>query len=214
MRRIFPSPGRTIPVAEGAERDELREELRDLARNEIEMLQAAWDPEIAAQEAPLSRLDRDEVQAAPHRHAELMRREEESCFRQFVRLGNFLAKIQGLAAKCAKSEGASGYVDENTGGEQIDRMTKGPESVAPDAESCPQAVGSPRSEAGSGSPAEVGEAVAQPRVRRGTPSEVDQADALSRRPNSGFRTNPRQDLGFPSGFRKTPGPRFEVQALR
>jgi hypothetical protein len=75
-----------IPAAEGAERGELREELRDLTKQKLGLAHQAWDPKIGKREAPLSRIDRDEVQAAPHRHAELMQRKEASCFRQFVRL--------------------------------------------------------------------------------------------------------------------------------
>ena len=111
------------------------------------MVHAAWDPEIEEQEAPLSRLEQDEVQAAPHRHAELMQREEASCFRQFVRLGNFLMKFQNHAAKRGENEGPSGYVDENTGWEQTGPMTDCPDPVANRAEGTQQTDGDSGSEA-------------------------------------------------------------------
>jgi hypothetical protein len=109
----FPLPWPEIPPAEGEVRDEVREELRQMAKFELEVLHAVVDPELDAQEIPLSQTDRDEVQAAAHRHAELMRREEESCFRQFMRLGTFLLMTQDRARKRAQNEGSSGYVYEN-----------------------------------------------------------------------------------------------------
>ena len=126
----FPVPWPTIAVAEGAERDELREELWELVREHQKIVQTALDSELQEHEAPLSRLDQDEVLAAPHRHAELMRREEESCFRQFMRLGNLLMKFQDHAAKQVENEGPSGYVDENPGGGETDPMTNCLEPVA------------------------------------------------------------------------------------
>ena len=59
-----------------------------------------------------------------------MRREEESCFRQFVRLGNLPVKIQNHAAKRAKNEGAPGHVDENTDSGQMEPETNCPDLVA------------------------------------------------------------------------------------
>jgi len=142
----FPIPWPKIPVAEGAERDELREELRHLAKNLLEIVHGAVDPELEELEAPLSRLDQDEAQAAPHRHAELMQREEMSCFRQFVRLGNFLMKLQDHAAKRAENEGPPGYIDENTERGQTDPTADCPEPVAVGTEDARQKVRSPGSE--------------------------------------------------------------------
>ncbi|MDR3674754.1 MAG: hypothetical protein P4N24_04650, partial [Acidobacteriota bacterium] len=83
-------PVLSIPVAEGAERDGLRQELVTLAKMGLENLHA----ELKRYEAPLSRIVQDDLQSGPHQHSELMQREEESCFRQFMRLGNFLMKMQ------------------------------------------------------------------------------------------------------------------------
>ena len=97
---LAPIPWPEIAVAEGAERDELRELLRQRARYELEIVEATWGKELKELERPLSRRERDELQAAPHRHGELMRREEEACFRQFVRLGNWLMKFQSQGKGC------------------------------------------------------------------------------------------------------------------
>jgi hypothetical protein len=49
-----------------------------------------------------------------------MRKEEETCFRQFMRLGTFLLKIQDR--KSAGNEGSTGHVDENTEGDKMDTV--------------------------------------------------------------------------------------------
>ena len=68
-------------------------------------------------EAPLSRITQDELQSGPHQHSELMQREEESCFRQFMRLGNFLMKMQNHAEeqdeKQVTGDGLQGTGDEH-----------------------------------------------------------------------------------------------------
>ena len=97
-----PIPWPTIPVAEGAEREELRVRLMDLAKKEAAVHQSLLEKELRKWEGPLARIALDEVQAAPHPHAELMRREEASCFRQFMRLGIFLLKLQKRAKKVSK----------------------------------------------------------------------------------------------------------------
>jgi hypothetical protein len=144
----FPIPRSPFPVAVGAEREELREELHGMARHELELTRAAMNPEFEEQERPLTRIERDQVQAMPHRHAELMRREEERCFRQFMRLGTFLIKIQDRAEKRAENEGAPGYVDENTERGKTEEMTNCSESAA---EAAPQVVGNAESEVDAGS---------------------------------------------------------------
>ena len=55
-----------------------------LARIESSFVHEEFDPQIEEQEKALSRIEQDEAQAAPHQHAELMRREEGSWFRQFM----------------------------------------------------------------------------------------------------------------------------------
>jgi len=161
------------------------------------------------QEAPLSRIDQDEVQAAPHRHAELMRREEESCFRQFMRLGTFLVKLQDRREKRARNEGAPGYVDENTMEGKTDPMTNCPEMAArtppppsprraadraeafqPTTGSAGSEVRRPKSEVRRRTPSEVARQTvrgAGSEVESGRPSKVDQAAAHGRMPDSGFR---------------------------
>jgi hypothetical protein len=175
-------------VAEGAERDDLREELLRLAQEGLGFVERHWEPQFEEHERPWSRIEQDEAQAEPHPHAELMRREEGSCFRQFMRLGAFLLKLQKRAEKCAKNEGSSGYVDENTEIEEIAPVTDCPEPVASDApstqsevEKAESEVRSPRSEAGvEASEVETAKSAAESalyEVETEGPPEVDQAAA-------------------------------------
>ncbi len=124
-----PIPWPETPIAEGAERDELREAVGILARIELGTVHGEFDPQIKEQERPLSRIEQGEAQAAPHKHADLMRREEGSCFRQFMRLANLLLKVQKQSEKCGRNEGSTGDVDENTGGAKAERETDCPEPV-------------------------------------------------------------------------------------
>jgi len=152
----FPIPWPQTPVAEGAERKELSEALRVLARNELDAVHAALDPQIEEQEKPLTEIEQDEVQATPHKQAELMRRQEDSCFRQFMRLANLLLKMQKQEAKkCTRNEGSSGDVDENTEPALAERDT-GTESEARGPES---EVENTESEVGNGRSAAVGQSV-------------------------------------------------------
>jgi len=139
----FPIPWPQTPVAEGAERKELSEALRVLARNELNAVHAALDPQIEEQEKPLSEIEQDEVQATPHKQAELMRRQEDSCFRQFMRLANLLLKMQKQEAKkCTRNEGSSGDVDENTEPEIAQSEVRSPESEVRNAKSAVENTGS------------------------------------------------------------------------
>jgi hypothetical protein len=157
-------PDREIPVAEGGERDLLREQLWNLAAEELRRAAEAWQQAIAAQEAPLSTCARDVCVLEISKETELMRREERSCVREFSRLGNDLRKLQKASEapehkseakgrdqasqvrasqveasgavgeeeeKEAKNEGASGYVEENTGGEDCVGATKCPSAADP-----------------------------------------------------------------------------------
>ena len=128
-----PIPWPTIPVAEGAEREELRVRLMDLAKKEAAVHQSLLEKELRKWEGPLARIALDEVQAAPHPHAGLMRREEESCFRQFIRVGNALIRIQKHVANKSENERSSGYVDEN---KQAEVPGPGPEVHSPETEAC------------------------------------------------------------------------------
>ncbi len=125
-------------VAEGEARDPLREQLWNLAADELREATESWAEEIAALEAPLSISERDVLVVEISKELELMRREERSCFREFCRLGNELRKLQKESevqdnrdqppqfeappesedapkASIAKNAGPSGYVDENKG---------------------------------------------------------------------------------------------------
>jgi hypothetical protein len=87
-------PNPEIKVAQGKERDPLREQLWNLAGEERRRVTEAWQEAAAAQEAPLSIRARDFYVMEISKEMELMRREERSCFREFWRLGNDLRKLQ------------------------------------------------------------------------------------------------------------------------
>ena len=95
----FPVPRPHVRVARGEERDELRAELQRLAKYLLDVEHQGCDPAIAEHEAPLTRIELDQVLATPHHQLELMRREEDRCFRQFARLGNLLLKHQASVMK-------------------------------------------------------------------------------------------------------------------
>ena len=92
-----PSP--QIPVAEGSDRDPLREKLWNLADAELREAAKSWQEAIAAKEAPLSARARDLMVTEIEKDLELLRREERSCVREFSRLGNELRKLQKEATE-------------------------------------------------------------------------------------------------------------------
>ncbi|MGO8814418.1 MAG: hypothetical protein ACLQVG_07075 [Terriglobia bacterium] len=92
-------PRPQIPVAEGSDRDPLREELWNLADAELREAAESWQEAIAAKEAPLSARARDLLVTEIDKDLELLRREERSCVREFSRLGNELRKLQKEAAE-------------------------------------------------------------------------------------------------------------------
>ncbi len=94
-----PKPSPQIPVAEGSDRDPLREELWNLADAELREAAESWQEAIAAKEAPLSARARDLLVTEIDKDLELLRREERSCVREFSRLGNELRKLQKEAAE-------------------------------------------------------------------------------------------------------------------
>jgi hypothetical protein len=95
-----------IPVAQGNDRDALREQLWHLAAKELRLATEQWQKAIAAQEAPLSARSRDLLAFEVSKELELMRREERSCFREFARLIRDLMKLQKESeVRRAKSEG-------------------------------------------------------------------------------------------------------------
>jgi hypothetical protein len=94
-----PEPLPQIPVAEGSDRDPLREELWKLVDEELREASKSWQEAIAAEEAPLSAGVRDLLVTEIDKDLELLRREERSCVREFSRLGNELRKLQKEAAE-------------------------------------------------------------------------------------------------------------------
>jgi hypothetical protein len=228
----FPVPWPNIAVAEGRERDDLRWELVDKVKSLLKVIQAALEEALEEQAVPLSRLERDRLQATPHPHAELMRREETSCFRQFVRLGNFLMKLQNHAAKREENAGSSGYVDENTGWGQEGLVMESPEPEGSDREASGQIV------RGTEAQAEAAESEVRARksevrspgfevrspaseVGGGQPSEVREAAAHGGMPDSGFRIpdNSRRRVPVPARTPDRyrvggPGRRSQVQPFR
>jgi len=83
-----------IAVAEGEERDELRQELRNLLETQISVNKETWEKTIIELEAPLPVLERDQMAAVAMKENALMRRDESSCSREFWRTANMLIKFQ------------------------------------------------------------------------------------------------------------------------
>jgi hypothetical protein len=93
-----PVPQPEVPVAQDAqERDELRETLSILVRQEKDSHAAVWDPFFAKYMRPMTTAERDVVAAQMEPRLDNLRRHEESCLRQLWRLGNFLMHIQDRA---------------------------------------------------------------------------------------------------------------------
>jgi len=82
------------PVAEGEEREAVREELLELVEREEALIEAAWESITAEDGAPLTPLERDLLAAPVSPQAEALRRQEDSCFRQFWRTATLLSKLQ------------------------------------------------------------------------------------------------------------------------
>ena len=144
----FPIPQPKIPVAQGAERDSLRAELLQAVLEERQVTETATKELLEETENSLSTFDRDQLAASVDGQIDLLRRQEESCFRQFWRMGSFLMKLQDRMEQSEnevsgqesevrspgsevcnddvdasrreftmkENEGASGDVDENSGG--------------------------------------------------------------------------------------------------
>ncbi len=90
----FPAALPDLPVAEGAERDPLRQELHDLALDLLRAAKQVWEPMLEKFPLELSTLHRDTMWEEAQPQRQLMLREEESCFRQFWRLTTILTKAQ------------------------------------------------------------------------------------------------------------------------
>jgi hypothetical protein len=130
----FPIPHPKIPVAEGAERKALREELLQQVTEEQEVAERAINELIEENEKPLTTFECDQLAAdVDGRRDALLRRQEESCFRQFWRMGSFLMKLQDRQDRMEQSED-EGYAQESevrspeseVGAQEAD--VRGPES--------------------------------------------------------------------------------------
>ena len=97
-------PPPDIPIAEGEERDGLREDLCRLAKQEHEAVDSVWEPFFARYLAPMTLAERDEAVMAIEGKLERLRREEESCLRQLWRLTNILLKVRNGALTLTDSE--------------------------------------------------------------------------------------------------------------
>ena len=83
-----------VPIAEGMERDGVREELCQHLALLQRVLRDAYQPDIAAHDQPLDTVERDNLIARQQGEMVVLRRDEDSCFRQFWRLTNLLMKLQ------------------------------------------------------------------------------------------------------------------------
>ena len=112
-------PRPDIPIAEGEERSGLREELCRLAKQELESIDAVWEPFFAQYLAPMTLAERDEAVMAIEGKLERLRREEESCLRQLWRLTNLLLKMRKeKQEREARSQEPEGGRQEQEGGRQ------------------------------------------------------------------------------------------------
>ncbi len=193
----FPVPRPHVRVARGEERDELRAELQRLAKYLLDVEHQGCDPAIAEHEAPLTRIELDQVLATPHHHLELMRREEDRCFRQFARLGNLLLKHQASVMKHGELNPATqpGEEDPATRPDEEDpAMPPGPEDPV---------IEDPENEGSSGyvdentNPEKTDAQTDCPDI-----AQSGVADTALRSPASGVRS--RQDT--------VRGPKFKVQS--
>ncbi len=97
-----------IPVAEGRERDQVRNEVRKLIKEEIETAKAARaqrGDELVESTSPYFR---DCIAAPTHRGAALMTRMENSNFRQVVELTNLLTKLKQEARRAKEDREREG----------------------------------------------------------------------------------------------------------
>jgi len=125
----FALPYPELPVAEGAEREGLREELRQIAAQELSATEAAWDPFFEKYMKPMEPAERDKAACDIQRTLDLLRRQEDSCFRQFWRLATLLMKIQDREEKRQQS----GARIEGVGAATGPKTAVGPNSVRPEA---------------------------------------------------------------------------------
>ena len=112
-------PRPDIPIAEGEEREGLREVLCRLAQQERESIGAVWEPFFAQYLEPMALAERDEAVMAIEGKLERLRREEESCLRQLWRLTNLLLKMRKeKQEREARNQESGGGRQEQEGGRQ------------------------------------------------------------------------------------------------
>jgi len=129
----FKLPLAREPVAEGQEREAAREELRQLVDLETAAIDAAWESLSAEDGAPLTPLERDVLAAAVSPQAEALRRQEDSCFRQFWRTATLLAKLQqekpqGRDSACEEIKAQSGVRSPGSEHSNAQPEVQGPEA--------------------------------------------------------------------------------------
>ena len=107
----FPHPHPEIAVAEGEERDKLRAELLAVTAYEQQCFEDGME-RFALESQPLTPGERDQLASNVNQKIDLMRRQEDACYRNFFRLGNFLIKIQDRReAMAGERESGSGEAD-------------------------------------------------------------------------------------------------------
>jgi len=104
----YPLPEPHRPVARGAEREALRQKLLGDLTFALECLRSGWKRKVEKYGRPLTAIERDVAMADLPPQAELMRREEQACAREFWRLGNSLRKLQERAGNQAENGGWNG----------------------------------------------------------------------------------------------------------
>ena len=163
----FPISLPKIPVAEGGDRDPWRQELQQLVLEEQQVSEKALDELVEENGIPLTTFERDHLAASVDGQIDLLRRQEESCFRQFWRMGSFLMKLQDRQDRMEQSEyevspqesevcgddadaagpefsvneneGASGDLNENTRGDVGQGMAERRTTDSNDSQEAPQA---------------------------------------------------------------------------
>jgi hypothetical protein len=99
----FHIPHSRTPVAQGDEREGWREELRAVALEEWRSIENRLEV-LAAKNQPFTNGQRDRLAGDMSPQIDLMRRQEDACYRNFFRLGNFLMKIQDRKEKQTETE--------------------------------------------------------------------------------------------------------------
>ena len=89
----YPVPS-ALPAVQGEEREAVRAELWESVDSEQDLNARTWEAELDRQGAPLPIEERDTMALEMSKELDFLRRQEGSAFREFIRLGNFLLKLQ------------------------------------------------------------------------------------------------------------------------